>query len=188
MTLRNLMELDERVDHADFLWRMDTLHELGRTVTISNYSRFHNVTSYLRRYTKDRIGAVLGVPTLAQLFREKHYENLEGGILEALARLLGGPVKLYVYPLRNTKTGETVTAESFMAPGHLAHLYMHLRESGRVVSIEPALGFDLAVSPRDVLAMIRTGKNSWETLVPKTLARLIKERRLFGYAGPTIGA
>ena len=85
------MATDERVGHADFLARMDTLRALGRTVMISNYSRFHNVTSYLRRYTRDRIGMVLGVPTLTQIFEEEHYQDLEGGILEALGRLLGGP-------------------------------------------------------------------------------------------------
>jgi hypothetical protein len=186
MTLRNLMALDERVDHADFLARMDTLRELGRTVMISNYSRFHNVTSYLRRYTKDRIGMALGVPTLAQIFEEKHYEDLEGGILEALGRLMGGPVKLYVYPLHDTKTGETVTAETFTVPGHLAHLYAHLRENGWVVPIEPGRGFDSAILPRDVLAMIRIGKDSWEEHVPAEVARLIKERRLFGYGGAVL--
>jgi hypothetical protein len=185
MTLRNLMALDERVDHADFLARMDTLRELGKTVMISNYSRFHNVTGYLRRYTKERIGMVLGVPTLLQIFEEKHYEDLEGGLLEALGRLMGGPVKLYVYPLRDAKTGGTITAETFTVPGHLSHLYAHLRENGRVVSIAPGPGFDAGVLPRDVLAMIRMGKDSWEEHVPDVVARVIKERKLFGYKSPS---
>jgi hypothetical protein len=185
MTLRNLMALDERVDHADFLARMDTLRELGKTVMISNYSRFHNVTGYLRRYTKERIGMVLGVPTLLQIFEEKHYEDLEGGLLEALGRLMGGPVKLYVYPLRDARTGGTITAETFTVPGHLSHLYAHLRENGRVVSIAPGPGFDAGVLPRDVLAMIRMGKDSWEEHVPDVVARVIKERKLFGYKSPS---
>jgi len=189
MTLRNLMALDERVDHADFLARMDTLRELGRTVMISNYSRFHNVTTYLRRYTKDRIGMVLGVPTLAQIFEEKHYADLDGGILEALGRLVGGgPVRLYVYPFHDTKTVLTVTAETFALPGHLSHLYAHLRESGRVVSIDPGPGFDAAVLPRDVLAMLRAGNPGWEPHVPEEVRRLIKERRLFGYSPPLSSA
>ncbi len=181
MTLRNLMALDERVDHADFLARMDTLRLLGKTVMISNYSRFHNVTTYLRRYTKNRIGMVLGVPTLAQIFDEKHYPDLEGGLLEALGRLLGGPVKLYVYPLKNTRTGETVTAESFRTARHLTHLYAYLRESARVVPITPTQGLDAAVLPRDVMAMLSAGNPAWEDHVPPEVARLIKERQLFGY-------
>jgi hypothetical protein len=99
---------------------------------------------------------------------------------------MGGPVKLYVYPLRNAKTGQTVTAETFTTPGHLSHLYAHLKENGRVVSIDPGPGFDAGVLPRDVLAMIRMGKDSWETHVPEVVARVIKERRLFGYKGPAV--
>ncbi len=149
---------------------------------ISNYSRFHNVTTYLRRYTKDRIGMVLGVPTLAQIFEEKHYEDLEGGILEALGRLLSGPVRLYVYPIRNTKTGEQVDAETFKTAPHLAHLYAHLRENGRIVPLVPGPGFDSAVLPRDVISMIKAGDSTWETHVPPKVVQLIKERGLFGYA------
>jgi hypothetical protein len=182
MTLRNLMALDERVDHEDFLARMDTLRILGRTVMISNYSRFHNVTTYLRRYTKERIGMVLGVPTLAQIFEERHYEDLDGGILEALGRLLSGPVRLYVYPLRNTRTGETVTVDSFRTAPQLASLYAHLRDNGRVVPINPGPGFDATILPRDVIALLKAGDPAWETHVPPEVARLIKERKLFGFA------
>ncbi len=182
MTLRNLMALDERVDHADFLARMDTLRVLGRTVMISNYSRFHNVTTYLRRYTRNRIGMVLGVPTLAQIFEEKHYEDLDGGILEALGRLLSGPVRLYIYPLRDTRSGETVTAQSFRTAPGLASLYAYLRDNGRVVPITPGPGFDATVLPRDVISLIKAGDPSWENHVPAEVARLIRERGLFGFA------
>jgi hypothetical protein len=34
--------------------------------------------------------------------------------------------------------------------------------------------------------MIRTGNVSWETHVPEAVARLIKERRLFGYGLSTL--
>lgn len=182
MTLRNLMARDERVDHADFLARMDTLRVLGRTVMISNYSRFHNVTTYLRRYTRSRIGMVLGVPTLAQIFEEKHYEDLDGGILEALGRLLSGPVRLYIYPLRDTRSGETVTADSFRTSPGLASLYAYLRDNGRVVPITPGPGFDPTVLPRDVISLIKAGNPSWESHVPAEVARLIRERGLFGFA------
>ncbi len=116
MTLRNLMSLGVRAEHEDFLARMATLQALGKTVMVSNYSRFHNVISYLRRYTRRHIVMALGVPTLAQLFEEKYYNDLEGGVLEAMGRLLSRPVTLAIYPWMNTQRGEIVTAESFTAP------------------------------------------------------------------------
>ena len=182
MTLRNLMALDERVDHEDFLARMDTLRVLGRTVMISNYSRFHNVTTYLRRYTRNRIGMVLGVPTLSQIFEEKHYEDLEGGILEALGQLLSGPVRLYVYPVVGPEGSQVVTAATFRPSRQLASLYAYLRDNGCVVSIRPGAGFDPTVLPRNVIALIKAGDASWEKHVPAEVATLIKERGLFGFA------
>jgi hypothetical protein len=187
MTLRNLLSLGEQVEHADFLARMDTLRALGRTVMISNYSRFHSVTTYLRRYTKERIGIALGVPTMAQILEEKHYGDLAGGILEALGQLLGGPVKLYIYPWKNS-AGEIVTAETFRVPAHLRHLYDYLRENAFVEDIHAPAHTDLSVMPHEVLAKMQAGDSGWEELVPDEVVALIKERKLFGYGGPATTA
>jgi hypothetical protein len=39
----------------------------------------------------------------------------------------------------------------------------------------------LPIFSRDVLAKIRKGDSSWEAMVPPQVAKLIKERKLFGY-------
>ncbi len=184
MTLRNLLSLGEQVVHADFLARVDMLRALGWTVMVTNYSRFHNVTSYLRRYTAERIGMVLGVPTLAQIFEQKHYEDLGGGVLEALGRLLAGPVKLYVYPWRNPATGELVRADTFTVPERLRHLYAYLLENRFVEPLEPSPGADLSVMPAQVMALIKAGDPAWERLVPSAVVGVIKEKRLFGCCPP----
>ncbi len=181
MTLRNLLTLGEKTEHEDFLARMDVLRALGRTVMISNYSRFHSVTTYLRRYTHERIGMVVGIPTLAQILNEKHYADLSGGLMEALGRLLAGPVKLYVYPWRRPATGELVSAESFTVPPQLAHLYAHLLENRFVESIPAPADAELSVMPRDVRALMMAGDSAWEDLVPREIVGLIKGRHLFGY-------
>jgi hypothetical protein len=183
MTLRNLMRLHEQVDHADFLARMDTLRALGKTVMVSNYSRFHNVTTYLRRYTRRRIVMTLGVPTLAELLEESHYRDLPGGILDALGRLFNGPVTLFVYPWKNGPTGEVVTAETFRPPASLAHLYRHLLENHLIESIRNVPEADLSTLPADVLERLQSGDPSWERLVPAEAAGVIKKQRLFGYRG-----
>ncbi len=192
MTLRNLLSMANRsvtaehreaVEHTDFLARMDVLRSLGRTVMVSNYSRFHNVTTYLRRYTRERIGMVAGIPTLSRILDEKYYADLDGGVLEALGRLLAGPVKMYVYPWRNTASGDMVSAESFVVPPRLRHLYSYLLENGYVESISAPFDADLSVMPNDVLALIESGDATWESLVPREVVGVIKERRLFGYEG-----
>lgn len=181
MTLRNLLSPGEPAGHADFLAR------LGMTVMISNYSRFHSVTTYLRRYTRERIAMVLGVPTLTQVFDEKHYPDLEGGLLEALGRLLSGPVTLYVYPWKNARSGEVVTAENFTVPARLRHLYAHLLENNLIEPIREVGKADLSVLPRDVLSRLQSGDPGWEALVPEEVVRMIKAQKLFGYRAPDAG-
>ena len=186
MTLRNLLTLGEKVEHADFLARMDTLRVLGKTVMVSNYSRFHNLVSYLRRYTHERIVMVLGIPTLQQLFDEEHYRDLEGGVLEAIGHLMRGPVTFYVYPWKDSETGEIVTAETFQAPASLRHLYAYLLDNHCVEAIRDTTPADLSILPRDVLARLQAGDPSWEDLVPAEVARVIKAERLFGFREPAL--
>ncbi len=113
MTLRNLLS-GGGVDHKDFLARVDILSALGKTVLISNYARYYRLVAYLSRYTHKSIGIALGIPSLKEIFDEKFYTDLEGGLLEALGRLFKSTVKLYVYPWRDPVTGKVTTAENLL--------------------------------------------------------------------------
>jgi len=86
ITMKHLMRSGQ-LDLQDFLDRADMLGALGRTVLISNYGEYYRLIQYLRRYTDRSIGLPLGVPTLHEIFDEKYYSNLDGGILEGLGRL-----------------------------------------------------------------------------------------------------
>src|SRR6202030_4552668 len=88
------------LDAQDFLARVDLLGDIGFTVLISNYSEYYRLTSYFRRYTSEMIGVAMGVNNLIEIFNEKYYENLPGGILESFGRLFRNAVKLYDYPMR----------------------------------------------------------------------------------------
>lgn len=183
MTLRHLLATGTSIDFADYLARVDTLSALGKMVLISNYSRFHNVAMYLRRYTRNLIGMVLGVPTLEKICDDTFYADLEGGVLEALGRLFRGRVKLYIYPWKNPQTGELVTAESFRVAAGYGHLYAHLRENRFVVPIRRFRERELSVFPGDVLERIQAGDPSWERMVPAPVVPVIKSRGFFGFGG-----
>jgi len=183
MTLKNLLEGDH-IDHKDFLDRVDLLGALGKNVLISNYAEFHRLAGYLFRYTKEKVGLVMGIPTLKEIFQEKYYTDLDGGILESFGRLFKNDLKLYVLPLRESANGALITAENLCVEPHLRHLYSHLMEN---CFIEPLRGFDeatLSTFSRDALAKIRAGDPEWEQMVPEKIAALIKERGLFGCATP----
>ena len=80
MTLKNLLDNGE-IDYQDFLARVDILASLGKIVLISNFAEYHRLAAYFFRYTKKMIGIVMGVPTLKEVFDEKYYLDLDGGIL-----------------------------------------------------------------------------------------------------------
>ena len=181
MTLSNLMESQE-IDHKDFLARADILAALGKDVLISNYTRFDGVTDYLRHYTKNRIGMVVGFPTLLEIFKEEYYVELEGGILEGIGRLFQGLVRLYVYPTIDAASGQLLTAENPAIRPELKHLYEYLWDNQYICTIRDYDAAQLRVSPGEVLAKLQAGDPSWEQLVPREAAEVIKQKGLFGYA------
>jgi hypothetical protein len=180
MTLKNLSTSGE-IDHIDFLDRVDTLGALGRTVLISNYGEFHRLASFLFRYTKKMIGIAMGVPTLKDIFEEKYYADLEGGILESFGRMFKNDLKFYVYPWRDPATGAVVSAGNLRVAPHLTHLYGYLYENQFIHALRQIHEEYLGIISKDVLARIRAGDGSWETMVPPQVGRMIRERRLFGW-------
>jgi hypothetical protein len=206
ITMNNLLAAGE-LDAQDFLARVDLLGDIGFNVLISNYSEYYRLTSYFRRYTKEMIGVAMGINNLIEIFNEKYYENLEGGILESFGRLFRNAVKLYVYPMRqegfdlynasgpsspaNRSTPHhafaaavLINAKNVQIVDHLRNLYAHLLEAHYIdciVGFDPAI---LHIFSRDVLRRIKEGDTTWERMVPEAVVAAIKKRQLFGYTAP----
>ena len=180
MTLENLLS-EGQLNHADFLQRVDILATLGRTVLISKFREYYRLAGYLSRYTNKMIGLVMGVPSLHEIFDEKYYLNLEGGILEALGRMFKHGLKLYVYPIINEKTGQLVTATQTEVASNLRSLFQYLIDNRYIEEISDYQKDFLRIYPAAVLAKLKAGDESWEEMVPPEVAQIIKEREFFGY-------
>ena len=183
MTLHKLTDGDH-IDHKDFLDRADTLCALGKNVLISNYFEFHRLATFLFRHTKKMIGISMGVPTLREIFEEKYYQDLEGGILESFGRLFKNDLRLFVYPYQDPATGSIITAGNLRVEPHLRHLYSYLTENHFIQSLQPTNETHLPIFSRQVLAQIKTGDPAWEQSVPPQVAQMIRERQLFGWQDP----
>ncbi len=118
---------------------------------------------------------------LAQIFNEKYYKHLDGGILESLGRLFKNKVKLYIYPTRDPETGQILTATGLKVADRLRHLYAHLVENGYIQPIDDIHEDIFGIFSPEVLAGIQSADKHWESLVPDAVVRLIKDRGLFGY-------
>jgi hypothetical protein len=182
MTLKNLTEGD-KIDHQDFLDRVDILGALGKTVLISDFGEYYRLAGYFFRYTKKMIGIAMGVPSLQEIFDEKYYTNLSGGILESFGRMFKNDLKLYVYPLLETKTGSLISATNLRVAPNLRHLHAYLVENRFIEGLRDYDERCLPVFSRDVLKKIRSGDKSWEEMVPAQVAQMIRERHLFGCKG-----
>jgi hypothetical protein len=204
LTMNNLLS-DGTLDAEDFLSRVDLLSDIGYTVLISNYPEYYRLTSYFRRYSKEMIGVAMGVNNIRDIFDEKYYAHLEGGILEAFGRMFKNSVKLYVYPMWLSEyerylAGGTVQqvssdansaaalvdADNLKIDARVADLYEHICKNRMVTSMT---GFNpdvLHIYSRDVLHKIRNQDGSWENMVPLAVAEGIKRRGLFGSRRPEV--
>jgi hypothetical protein len=183
ITLRNMLNSGE-VDAEDFLARVDILSALGKTVMISNFGEFHRLAAYLSRNTKERIGIVLGISLLQEIFDQKYYRDLEGGILESFGRLFKNDLKLFIYPALSEYDGSPITAQNLQVAGNLRHLYAHLYENECIIPIESSQSKSVTFSSHEVANRIERGDGSWEELVTPQVADLIKKNHFFGYREP----
>lgn len=181
MTLRQL-QVGDKIDHRDFLDRVDTLSTLGRPVLISNFLRYHRLVMYLSRHTQKPIVLPLGIARLHDVLDEKYYTDLPGGLLESLGQLFKNGAKLYVYPALDRGTGKLITVENFEVAPHLRHLYAHLIENRLIEDIREFNHEHLSIYASDVLEKIKNGDAAWEKAVPPPIVKVIKEKKLFGLA------
>jgi len=182
LTMRNLREEGGEVDRADFLARADMLAASGKTVIISDFFEYYRLSAYLNRHIKNgKIAITMGAASLRELFDEKYYTDLEGGILESFGRLFKNDLRLYIYPLLDQKADQLITAQNLQVASGLRNLHAYLLEHGSIRQLENVNRDYLRIFSRDALRKIRSGDDSWETMVPPEVAAVIKKRKFLGY-------
>ena len=180
MTLRQL-QVDNAIDHRDFLDRVDTLGALGKPVLISNFLRYHRLVTYLSRQTQKPIALPLGLVRLRDVLDEKFYTDLPGGLLESLGQLFKNGAKLYVYPSLDKKSGQLFTTKNLEIAPHLRHLFAHLTENKFIEDITTYNPDVLKIYSSVVLAKIHSADESLSTLIPPPIFELIRAKKLFGW-------
>jgi hypothetical protein len=116
-----------------------------------------------------------------EVFNEKYYRNLNGGMLEAFGILFTRDLKIYLYPFRNPETKEMVNSTNLEIHPRIRPLYEYLMFNKRVIDLT---GYDeevLSIFSKKVLRMIKSGEEGWEEMVPTYVDILIKKNKLFGY-------
>ena len=144
---------DEPVPEVpDLLRRVDALLAAGGDVLLFRQSELYNMKALVNRYTQAPVRFAVGLSLMIQAF-EGIYGNLEGRLLEALARLLAQNVRIYVYPMSSaelrerlkgfsvsgwewSETNGMVSATQLRHAPPLGHLFAYLLASNFLVPMQ----------------------------------------------------
>tara|TARA_R110002124_G_scaffold88041_1_gene226243 strand:- start:10338 stop:11801 length:1464 start_codon:yes stop_codon:yes gene_type:complete len=180
ITLANLRAEGE-INERDFLDRAELLCSLGQNVMITNFQEYYKLVEYFSEFTKERMALAMGVYNLIQIFDEKYYRNVSGGILEAFGKLFYRDLKVYMYPYKDEKAGEYITSENLKVHPRMKELYKFFKNNGKLIDIKDYNPEIHHIFSRRVLKMITSNQSGWEDMLPTGIAELIKKDRLFGY-------
>jgi hypothetical protein len=178
ITLSNLKAAGE-IDEQDFMDRAELLCSLGHTVMISNFQEYYKLVEYFNNYTKERMGLTMGVNNLIDVFDEKYYRHLSGGILEAFGKLFFKNLKVYLYPMRDAQSERILTSNNIKVHPRMKELYKFFKYNGKVMDI---IDYDpdvLDIYSRDVLKKMTNHEDGWEEMLPEGIAEIIKKKHLF---------
>ena len=180
ITLNNLKSEGD-INEKDFLDRVDVLCSIGQTVMISNYQRYYKLLDYFGRFTNERLGIILGLTNLQEIFDPQYYRNLNGGILEGVGRMFNRDVKVYVYPYKPDTKSSLKTTKNLSIQPRIKPLYDFFIFNKRIIDLKDYNLEYLSIFSAKVLRMIKKNKEGWEKMVPTYVDNIIKEKKLFGY-------
>jgi hypothetical protein len=136
----------------DLLRRIDALLAAGGDVLLFRQGELYHMTALVHRYTQAPVRFVAGLSLIIRAF-EDVYGNLEGRLLEALARLFAQNVRIYAYPMADTdlrerlrgvsasgwewsETNGLVSANQLRHAPPLGHLFAYLLASNFLVPMQ----------------------------------------------------
>jgi hypothetical protein len=139
-------------DIPGLLRRIDALLASGGDVLLFRQRELYHMTALVDRYTTAPVRFVVGLSLIIRAF-EDPYGNLEGNLLEALARLFAQNVRIYAYPMTaadlrewlNTtsasgwewsETNGWVSAAQLRRAPPLGHLFAYLLASNFIVPMQ----------------------------------------------------
>lgn len=178
MTLNNLLK-EGQLNEQDFIDRAELLCSLGQTVMISNFKEYYKVVDYLAQYSNEKIALTIGASNLVDIFDQKYYQHLSGGIFEALGKLFNRKLEIFVYPFKNEKDEIIHSKNLKTIDDKFQVLYDFFRNEDKIIDIENYEEKNLKIYSHEVLEKIRKNESNWEQFLPETVAQLIKEKNLF---------
>jgi hypothetical protein len=181
ITLSNLKSSNGDVNETDFMDRAKLLCALGHTVMITNFKEYYKLAEYFSNYTNKKVVLTMGVNNLIEIFDDKYYDELRGGILEAFGKLFVKNLRVFLYPMKDPKDGSIINSNNIHVANKMKNLYKYFKYNNRLLDI---IDYDealLSIFSIKVLEKIKAGENGWEEMLPNEVTNQIKSKKLFGY-------
>jgi hypothetical protein len=179
ITLSNLISTGN-IDDSDYLDRAKLLCSLGHMVMISNFSEYYKLVKYLTSIYKKTTWIDYGSNKLVEIFDEKYYDNVEGGILEAFGNIFKNNMKIYLYPVLDKQKDIIINSNNLKLEDNMKEFYKYFKVNDKIRDLEFNKDY-LSIFSKDVLKQIKNNTPGWEDKVPKGVSDLIIKKKLFGY-------
>ena len=179
ITLSNLRSTGD-IDDSDYLDRAKLLCSLGHMVMISNFSEYYKLVKYLTRYTKKQLGLTMGVTNLIEIFDEKYYDGVKGGILEAFGNIFKNNMKIYLYPVLDKQKDTVIDSTNLKLEDNMKEFYKNFKVNDKIRDLEFNKDY-LNIFSKDVLKQIKNNTPGWEDKLPEGVSDLIIKKKMFGY-------
>ena len=182
ITLSNLKSTngDGDINEKDFMDRAELLCALGHTVLITNFKEYYKLAEYFSSYTENKVVLTMGVNNLIEIFDEKYYDNLRGGILEAFGKLFVKNLRVLLYPMK-LKDENLVNSNNIQVADKMKNLYKYFKTNKILIDIKNYDEKLLNIYSNKVLKKIKEGKKGWEKMLPSKVTNEIKSKKLFGF-------
>ncbi|GIR82206.1 MAG: hypothetical protein CM15mP83_9320 [Flavobacteriaceae bacterium] len=109
----------------------------------------------------------MGVSNLIEIFDEKNYRNLSGGILEAFGKLFFKNMLVYLYPMIDEKQVRSLTVPICVS-AQVKELYKFFAYNKKVVDISNYNKDYLNIYSKEVLSLINEGKKAGKQCCQKS--------------------
>jgi hypothetical protein len=135
----------------EILQRISVLHDFGYGVLLIRDRELYRMSAYAKRFTPLPVRLVAGISLLVRVFTDT-YENTVGTRLEGIARMFAQNVRMYAYPMPQSKLKEWmksnsvtgwdwtasegwVTADRLMPSTSTKYLYQYVQASQLIIPL-----------------------------------------------------
>lgn len=181
ITLNNLSVDEDSINIQDFLDRAEILCRMGYPVMVSNFPKHSELTRFLKDCKPKKIGIILGVLNLLQIFNTDNYENPISDLLTQFGELFSQDVKLYAYPYKDKTSGEIKKKSDVDISSNILPLLNFIDNNRLISDIENFKPEFLDIFSSELIEKIKKDEDGWEKSVPKEVSDIIIEKCLFDY-------